>query len=122
MEAGLLGFTLAFAAGLALLFLDARFRPALLRLAPLGQMALTAYLGQTLLGIWLFYGYPPGPHLMGRVGPGWLALLWILGYAAQVLLAQAWMRRFRFGPMEWLWRSVTYLQLQPIRRRAPSVV
>lgn len=120
VEAGFLGFTLAFAAGLSLLFLVPRARRAVLWLAPLGQMALTAYLAQTLFGIWLFYGYPPGPHLMTRLGPGWLAVLWVTGYAAQILLARAWMRSFRFGPMEWIWRSLTWLELQPILRGTVS--
>lgn len=118
VEAGFLGFTLAFASGLALLFLQARAQRVLLRLAPLGQMALTAYLAQTLLGLWLFYGYPPGLHLMGRVGPGWIGVVWVAGYLVQLAMARAWMRRFRLGPMEWLWRSLTYLEVQPFAREA----
>jgi uncharacterized protein len=78
-------------------------------------MALTAYLLQTLFGIWLFYGFAPGPHLMGKTGPAWIALVWVVGYAVQVGLAQAWMRRFRFGPAEWLWRTLTYGQCRPFR-------
>ena len=114
VEAGFLGFTLAFAAGLTLLFFRPVGRAALVHLAPLGQMALTAYLAQTLLGIWLFYGYPRGPHLMARIGPAWLGAIWLAGYAVQVGLAQAWRRGFRYGPMEWLWRTLTWGEVQPI--------
>jgi uncharacterized protein len=115
VESGFLGFTLAFAAGLALLFMNPRSNRAVGALAPLGQMALTAYLLQTLFGIWLFYGFAPGPHLMGKIGPAWIALVWVVGYAVQVGLAQAWMRRFRFGPAEWLWRTLTYGQVQRLK-------
>lgn len=116
VNCGLLGFTLAYASGLALLFLNLRWKAAVLMLAPIGQMALTWYLLQTVFGIWLFYGFVPGgPHLMGKVGPAWVALIWVVGSAVQIGLAHAWMRRFRFGPAEWLWRTLTYWQVQPLK-------
>jgi uncharacterized protein len=114
-ETGFLGFTLAFAAGLALLYMRPRWEGAVKVLVPIGQMALTFYLLQTVLGVWLFYGFAPGPRLMGEVGPAWLALICVVGYAIQVGLAHAWMRRFRFGPAEWLWRTLTYWHVQPMR-------
>ncbi len=122
VESGYLGFTLAFASGLALLFLNPRWKGAVLALAPVGQMALTWYLLETTFGIWLFYGFAPGPHLMGRIGPAWIALVWVVGYAVQVGLAHAWMRRFRFGPAEWLWRTLTYGQAQPLKAGAGVAV
>ncbi len=116
VEAGFLGFTLAYASGLALLFRHDRWIGAFRALAPVGRMALTWYLCQTVFGIWLFYGWPPGPRLMGQLGPAWLTIVWIIGFAIQVLLAGVWMRRFHFGPAEWLWRSLTYARRQPWRR------
>jgi uncharacterized protein len=118
VESGHLGLTLAYAAGLATLFVNPRWRDRVAALAPLGRMALTAYLLQTAFGIWLFYGFAPGPDLMGRIGPVWLAVIWIAGYAAQVAGADAWMRRFRFGPAEWLWRALTYWHVPP--RKTPA--
>lgn len=116
VEGGYLGLTLAYASGLALLFMNPRWRRALLLLAPIGQMALTWFLLQTVFGVWLFYGFAPGgPHLMCKVGPAWLTLIWVVGYAVQIGLAHAWMRRFRFGPAEWLWRTLTYWQVQPFK-------
>jgi len=114
VEGGQLGLTLAYAAALALAYLGAR-RAAVRWLAPLGRMALTWYLLQTVFGIWLFYAFPHGPGLMGRVGPAALAALCLAGYPVQVLLARAWLARFRFGPAEWLWRSLTYGKAQPFR-------
>jgi uncharacterized protein len=81
----------------------------------MGQMALTWYLLQTLFAIWMFYGYSHGPALMGKAGPAGLAAIAIVGYVVQVVLARAWMTRFRFGPAEWCWRSLTYGKLQPFR-------
>jgi uncharacterized protein len=114
VESGFLGFTLAYAAGLALAFPQTGLRRALSTLAPLGQMALTWYLLQTAAGMAVFYGFAGG--LMGRVTPSVLAIGCIVGYLVQVVLARAWMSRFRFGPAEWLWRSLTYGATQPLRR------
>ena len=121
VEGGQLGLTLAYAAALGLAYLGAR-GSAIRFLAPLGRMALTWYLFQTVFGIWLFYGFPRGPGLMGRVGPASLTALCLVGYPAQVLLARAWLARFRFGPAEWLWRCLTYGKMQPFRaaRGAPE--
>ncbi|MFN2514454.1 MAG: DUF418 domain-containing protein, partial [Pyrinomonadaceae bacterium] len=114
-ELGYLGLTLAYASGLALLVQRPRWVRSLRLLAPVGRMALTCYLLQTLFGLWLFYGFMPGPNLMGRIGPTWLVLVWASGYAIQLWFASAWLRHFRFGPAEWLWRSLTYWRIQPIR-------
>lgn len=114
-ELGYLGLTLAYAAGLVLLFQTPRWMRLLRHLAPVGRMALTCYLLQTLFGLWLFYGFMPGPKLMGRIGPVWLLPIWLGEYAIQLWFASAWLRRFRFGPAEWLWRSLTYSKVQPFR-------
>lgn len=114
VESGFLGLTLAYAAALALLFLRPAGRKALSLLVPLGQMALTWYLFQTATGLALFYGFAGG--LMGRVPPALLAAGCVAQYAVEVAVARAWMRRFRFGPAEWLWRSLTYGAWQPMRR------
>lgn len=115
VEAGHLGMTLACASGLALAYLNPRWQPAICRLAPMGRMALTWYLLQTALGIFLFYGFAGGPALMGQVPPLAIAMLAVGGYLVQVWLANLWLRRFRFGPAEWLWRSLTYWRIQPFR-------
>jgi uncharacterized protein len=85
-----------------------------LRLAAVGRMALTNYLLQTLICTTLFYGH--GLGLFGRVERvGQIAVVvgvWIVLLA----LSPMWLSRFRYGPFEWLWRSLTYLKLQPMRR------
>lgn len=119
VQGGQLGLSLSYASALGLAYAAARGR-LVHWLAPLGRMALTWYLLQTLFGIWLFYGFPRGPNLMARVGPAALMAICLVGYPIQVLLATLWLERFRFGPAEWLWRSLTYWKAQPFRapRRA----
>ena len=83
-------------------------------LAPAGRMALTNYLLQSLFWTWMFFGY--GLGLWGEVPRAATVVLALVFFALQVLLSRWWLDRFRFGPAEWLWRSLTYLQLQPMRR------
>lgn len=119
---GYLALTLAYAAALALLFQTSRLKRYLLIFAPVGRMALTCYLLQTLLGIWLFYGFMPGLNLMGKIGPVWLILVWMIGFANQIWFASLWLQHFRYGPAEWLWRSLTYWKIQPLRLATRSDV
>jgi uncharacterized protein len=101
-------------AGFSLLFLRPRAKRVLSLLAPAGQMALSNYLSQTLISQFIYYGY--GFNLTGRMRPlPCLALMFAL-FGVQVVWSHLWLARFRFGPMEWLWRSLTYGTLQPMRR------
>ncbi len=85
-------------------------------LAPLGRMGLTTYLGQSAFGLLLFYGL--GFGMLGKLGAAAAVGASIAFYILQILMAQAWMTRFRLGPVEWLWRSLTYFKLQPNTRGA----
>jgi uncharacterized protein len=87
-------------------------------LAPLGRMGLTTYLGQTAFGVLLFYGL--GFGLLGKIGVAAAEGAAIAFFILQVLLARAWMTRFTLGPVEWLWRSLTYFKLQPLRVAQPA--
>ncbi len=89
-------------------------------LAPLGKMGLTSYLGQTAFGLIVFYGL--GFGLMGKVGAAAAVGMAIAFFVVQMLLARAWLSRFNLGPVEWLWRALTYFTLSPNTRRASSAV
>jgi uncharacterized protein len=78
-------------------------------------MALSNYLLQSLLCTTLFYGY--GLGYFERLPRAWQIPFAFALFALQLALSQLWLRRFRFGPVEWLWRSATYLRWQPLRRR-----
>ena len=82
-------------------------------LAPLGRMALTNYLTHSLLGTWYFYHYGLGHYGMGRANQ---VLFVFTVITLQVIFCHWWLARFRYGPMEWLWRAITYWQLPPMRR------
>jgi len=87
-------------------------------LAPAGRMALSNYLLQSLVGTGVFYGY--GLGYFGSVGRA-RQVLFVAGvFAAQLVLSRWWLARFRFGPVEWLWRAATYLHLPPMRRDAAT--
>lgn len=93
------------------------------RLAPLaavGRTALSNYLLQSLVFSTIFQHY--GVGLAGRVGPSLDLALTTVIYGLQLALSVWWLRRFRFGPAEWLWRTLTYGSFQPMRAvvRAPS--
>jgi uncharacterized protein len=80
-------------------------------LGPLGRMAFTNYLTQSLVFGWIFFGY--GLGLFGRLSPSQTMLLGTAVYVAQVLVSLWWLKRFRFGPVEWLWRTLMYETRQP---------
>lgn len=83
------------------------------RLAAVGRMALTNYLMHTVICTTIFYGY--GLGLFGKIERfslmGLVLSIWIL----QLIVSPVWLKHFRFGPAEWLWRSLTYWRRQPMR-------
>ncbi|UPK05994.1 DUF418 domain-containing protein [Bradyrhizobium sp. 170] len=84
--------------------------------APLGRMAFTNYLAQSLIFGWIFYGY--GLGLFGRLGVTSALAIGVAVYAAQVLFSAWWLGRCRYGPVEWLWRTLMYGEAQPMRQTA----
>jgi uncharacterized protein len=102
--------TIGYISGLVLL----NRRTRILRiLIPAGQMPLTNYLLQNLFFTWLFLGY--GFGLYGKLAGMWVIVIAIGVWCLQLVASQAWLRKFRFGPVEWLWRSLTYWKRQPMR-------
>jgi len=82
-------------------------------LAPLGRMALTNYLTHSLVSGLYFYGYAGNHYGMGRAAQVGFVFTVI---ALQVVFSHIWLAHFRYGPMEWLWRAITYWQLPAFRR------
>ncbi|MBR0844696.1 DUF418 domain-containing protein [Bradyrhizobium liaoningense] len=80
--------------------------------APLGRMAFTNYLAQSVIFGWIFYGY--GLGLFGHLGAGKALAIGLAVYVAQVVFSAWWLGRYRFGPIEWLWRTLMYGTPQPM--------
>ncbi|MBN8465519.1 DUF418 domain-containing protein [Corallococcus exiguus] len=112
-DVGILFLGVGFAAGFALLFQKERWRKVLGVFTPAGRMALTLYLMQSVLSIALYDGW--GLGLVGRTPPSLTVVFSLLLFAGQVAFSHWWLARFRFGPVEWLWRSLTYGRAQPMR-------
>lgn len=84
------------------------------RFAPMGRMALTNYIMQTTILAIIFHGYAGG--LFGEVSRAPQMLIVIAILIFQLYLSAWWLGRYRFGPLEWIWRSLTYQSMQPIRK------
>jgi uncharacterized protein len=82
--------------------------------AALGRMAFTNYIAQSLIFGLLFFGYGFGQF--GRWHPAPIFALGIAVYLAQLGLSKLWLRHYRFGPIEWCWRTLMYGRRQPMKR------
>jgi uncharacterized protein len=80
--------------------------------APLGRMAFTNYLAQSIIFGLIFYGY--GLGLFGRMSVSAASAIGIVVYVGQVLFSAWWLRHYRYGPVEWLWRTLMYGVSQPM--------
>jgi uncharacterized protein len=83
------------------------------RLAAVGRMALSSYLTHSIVCTTLFYGY--GFGLFGQINRTGLAAIVLTIWVIQLWISPIWLRHFRFGPAEWVWRSLTYWRVQPMR-------
>jgi uncharacterized protein len=86
------------------------------RFAALGRMALTNYLMHSVILTTVFYGY--GLGLYGAIPRFWQMGFVVAVVAFQLWYSPLWLQKYRFGPVEWLWRSLTYWKRQPMRRVA----
>jgi len=85
-------------------------------LAPVGKMAFSNYIMQSLIGNFVFLG--AGLGYMGQVGPVYYTLFGIGVFIIQIILSSIWLKYFNYGPLEWLWRSATYKKWQPMRKKS----
>lgn len=116
-EIGLLAQTGMYVAIVVLLLQRARWRRWLGVLAPLGGMPLTTYIMQSVICTALFYGWGAGLAMPSESATFAIA---VAIFTAQVAFAHAWLAAFRFGPLEWMWRALVYLERPPMRIARPS--
>ena len=91
-----------------------QIRPFLLPLANIGRTALTVYLTHTIVFSFLFYSF--GLKLYASLTPFQLLMIAILLFLVDVVLSILWLKYFQYGPLEWVWRSLTYNKILPLRK------
>ncbi|MDB4970247.1 MAG: hypothetical protein JWN44_5936 [Myxococcales bacterium] len=112
-QLGSLGLTAAYVGTVVLLMQRRSWRRLLTLIAPAGRMPLTTYISQSVICTFLYYGWGLGWAGRARSAPC-VALAFAI-FALQVAVCHLWLRRFRFGPLEWVWRTLVYLRRPPMR-------
>jgi len=111
-----------YVAGFILLFQKPKWNKRLMRFYDAGRMGLTTYLMQAFFGIMIFSTL--GLGLVNQLGAAICLCLAVGIFIIQILIAKFWMKHFYFGPVEWLWRSLTNLKIQPLlksREVSPAI-
>jgi uncharacterized protein len=88
------------------------------RIAAAGRAAFTNYLGTSIVMTGLFYGW--GLGLYAKLGRLELLLVLVAAWALMLAWSKPWLERFRYGPLEWAWRSLTYWRIEPMKRLEPA--
>jgi len=86
--------------------------------APYGRMALSNYMMQSVIGTFIFFGW--GLGYLGQIRFLYLFVMALLLIFLQTIFSKYWLKKFKYGPLEWLWRSGTYLKWQPMLRKTAS--
>ena len=82
---------------------------------PYGRIALTNYFLQSVIGTFIFYGW--GLSYLGELRNAYSFLLAILIIILQMIISKWWLSKFYYGPLEWIWRSITYFKVYPLKRK-----
>ncbi|XRG81082.1 DUF418 domain-containing protein [Rossellomorea sp. GAMAL-10_SWC] len=106
--------SLSFASCFILLFKNKRFNKLLKNFEYTGRLALSNYIFQSIIYSILFYGY--GLGLYGKISTWQGISITFVIYTIQIYLSKLWLKYFRIGLLEWLWRVITKLEIQPIKR------
>ncbi len=112
--------TIFYIACVALLMLKPKWHARLASLSHIGKMALTSYLTQSLFGVILFFHF--GLGLFFLTSPAMNAVICFAVFSVQIVFCKFWLQHFNYGPIEWLWRSATYLKWQPLIKKQNQVI
>ncbi len=107
-------FATIYTMGVVLLFQKEKWKPRLMHFYAVGRMGLTTYLMQTFFGVLIFFSI--GFGLFGEIGSSIAFAVAISLYIVQIQFSKFWLKHFEYGIFEWLWRSLTYLRIQPLRK------
>jgi uncharacterized protein len=111
---GVPALALGIAALVTILWQNPAWKRVLGKMAPVGRMALTNYLLQTVICVLIFYGY--GLGWFGSFGALRATVLALVIFAFQTVLSAVWLNYFRYGPMEWIWRQLTYKRRMELKK------
>jgi uncharacterized protein len=111
---GVPALAIGIAALVATLWMKDRWRPVLHVFAPVGRMALTNYIMQTVICVTIFYGY--GFGRFGTIGATAATSTALVIFAFQTIVSTIWLKVFAYGPLEWIWRQLTYRQRLDLRQ------
>jgi uncharacterized protein len=111
---GVVPLAMAYTGIFMLLFKNVTGKKILSPLAPVGKMAFSNYIMQSLIGNFVFFG--TGLGYMWKVGPVYYTIFGVLVFIGQIIISTIWLKFFNYGPVEWLWRSATYKKWQPMRK------
>lgn len=112
---GNLGMLMIYVCGLTMLYYNTKSgRRALDTIAPVGRMSVTNYMAQSMMGVVVFYGFGLNLAMTSSYLESALAGVAIAGI--QILYSNWWMKRYYYGPMEWLWRRLTWFTKVPFKR------
>jgi uncharacterized protein len=109
--------SLGYASGLAVLLQNVDWRRRLTPFAAVGRTALTNYLSESIICV-VFFRLT---HLYGVWGPAWDLLPTVVLFGIQILISNWWLEHYRFGPVEWVWRGLTYGSFPALRKDAPEL-
>ena len=112
-------FSIVYVTGLSLLYVKGIAKNFLIKFIPVGKMALSNYILQSMIGGYIFFGYGLGMIYEFQLWK--MVLLTFPIFIFQILVSTIWLRYFNFGPWEWIWRSLTYLKIQPILQKGIKV-
>lgn len=106
--------SLAYASSICIMWINLKWKKILMPLAPVGRMALTNYIVQTLFGITIYYGM--GLGLATKFGSSIFFPISICVFILQVIYSNLWFQYFKYGPLEWVWRQLTYGKVLSLKK------
>jgi uncharacterized protein len=109
-------FATIYTSGILLLYQSEKWKPRLQHFYAVGRMGLTTYLMQTVFGVLIFFSI--GFGLLGEIGSALTFSIAIGLYIVQIQFSKFWLAHFEYGIFEWLWRSLTYFKIQPLKKKA----
>lgn len=113
-----ISFLIIILSGFILLYQKSNWQKCLSFFAPYGRMALTNYVSQAIVGSFILFNW--GLGLCTQIRTLYLFFIAIALVIVQTYACKIWLNHFKYGPLEWLWRSGTYLKIQPFRKEVKS--